>query len=87
MQERERTGRLRVFSNLKDYFEERRAYHYRAKDGKISRVREDLMSAARYAVQSIRFAVLPPSRRTMQPGFALGTGADYDPYRESYPGR
>lgn len=48
------TGRFKVFSHLQDWFQEYNAYH--RKDGKIVPIKDDLMSATRYAVQSVRFA-------------------------------
>jgi hypothetical protein len=48
-------GRFKVFSTLNDWFEEFRMYH--RKDGKVIPIRDDLMSASRYAFQSQRFAV------------------------------
>jgi len=54
-------GRFKVFSNLFDWFEERRQYH--RKDGKVVDLREDLMSATRYAVMSLRFASIKPQPR------------------------
>ena len=48
------TGRLKIFSNLEDFFKEKRIYH--TVDGKIIRKGEDLMSATRYVVMSIRHA-------------------------------
>lgn len=51
---RMQTGRLKVFSNLEDWFKEKRMYH--TVDGKIVRKGEDLMSATRYAIMSIRHA-------------------------------
>jgi hypothetical protein len=48
-------GKLRVASHLIDWFQEFRMYH--RKDGKITPIRDDLMSATRYAVMSLRFAV------------------------------
>ena len=48
--------RFRVFSTLSDWFEEFRMYHRKA--GKIVPVRDDLMSATRYAFQSMdRFGI------------------------------
>jgi len=58
MLERMNGGRLKVFSHLNDWFEEFRLYH--RKDGKIVKVRDDLMSATRYAIMTLRFAALPP---------------------------
>lgn len=52
--ERMKTGRLKVFSHLGEWFEEKRMYH--RKDGKIVDVKDDLMSATRYAVMMKRKA-------------------------------
>lgn len=48
-------GKLKVFNTLPEWFEEYRQYHI--DKGKIVDVDEDLMSATRYAVQSLRHAV------------------------------
>ena len=48
-------GKFKVFSTLSDWFEEFRMYH--RKDNKVVPLRDDLMSATRYAFQSQRFAV------------------------------
>ena len=47
--------KFKVFNTLGDWFEEFRMYH--RKDGKVVPLRDDLMSATRYAFQSQRFAV------------------------------
>jgi phage terminase large subunit-like protein len=47
--------KFKVFSTLSDWFEEFRMYH--RKEGKITPIRDDLMSATRYAFQSKRYAV------------------------------
>lgn len=54
-------GRFKVFSTCKSWFEEKRMYH--RKDGHIVKLRDDLMSASRYAVQSLRFAIIQPRIR------------------------
>lgn len=59
---RMQTGRLKVFSNLVEWFEEFRLYH--RKEGKIVKEMDDLMSATRYGVMMIRKAMLPPSLRS-----------------------
>jgi hypothetical protein len=76
MLERMQTGRLKVFSNLNDWFEEFRIYH--RKDGKVVKLRDDLMSATRYGVMMIRHALLSPelrseNRRKRQGMNALGS--------------
>jgi phage terminase large subunit-like protein len=53
MLDRMQTGRLKVFSTLGDWWEEMRMYH--RKDGLIVKVRDDLMSATRYAMMMRRF--------------------------------
>lgn len=57
--ERMRTGRLKVFAGLNDWFEEFRLYH--RKDGLIVKERDDLMSATRYASMMKRFAIVQPT--------------------------
>ena len=54
MLQRFQTQRLLVFDHLGEFFEEMRMYH--RKDGKVVKERDDLMSAARYAVMSLRYA-------------------------------
>jgi hypothetical protein len=49
------SGKFKVFSTLNDWFEEFRMYH--RKDGKVVPIRDDLMSATRYAFQSQRWSV------------------------------
>jgi len=48
-------NKFKVFSTLSDWFEEFRMYH--RKGGKVVPLRDDIMSATRYAFQSQRFAV------------------------------
>jgi len=52
--ERMRSGRFKVFRGLDDWFEEFRMYH--RKDGKVVPLKDDIMSATRYAHQSLRNA-------------------------------
>ena len=47
--------KFKVFSTLPDWFEEFRMYH--RKGGKVVPLRDDLMSATRYAFQSQRFSI------------------------------
>lgn len=54
MLDRMQSGRFKVFSTCVEFFEERRLYH--RKDGKIVKVRDDVISAARYAMMMLRFA-------------------------------
>lgn len=54
MLQRFQTQRLLVFDHLNDFFEEMRMYH--RKNGKVVKERDDIMSACRYAVMSMRYA-------------------------------
>lgn len=58
MFDRMQSGRLKVFSHLKDWFDEFRMYH--RKDGKIVKLDDDLLSATRYANMMKRFAITKP---------------------------
>lgn len=58
MLDRMQTGRLKVFSNLTQLFEEIRLYH--RKDGKIVKLMDDIISAARYGIMMKRFAITKP---------------------------
>jgi hypothetical protein len=64
------TGRFKVFSHLKEWFDEFRLYH--RKDGKIVKERDDLLSATRYALMMKRFAETEPSSRERVPRRAGG---------------
>ncbi len=65
MKTRMETGRLKVFSHLERFFEEYRYYH--RKDGIIVKERDDVISAVRYLLMSLRYAeveqALPKSDR------------------------
>ena len=52
------TGRFKVFSTCKEWFDEWRMYH--RKDGKVVPMMDDLMSATRYAVMMRRHAMTEP---------------------------
>lgn len=65
MLDRMRTGRLKVFRTLTEWFEEFRLYH--RKDGKVVKLRDDLLSATRYAIMMKRFATTAPSPRKSDP--------------------
>jgi len=58
MLSRMQTGRLKVFSTMTEWFEEFRLYH--RKDGKIQKVRDDLLSATRIGVMMSRHACTEP---------------------------
>ena len=80
MDERMRSGGLKVAASMSDWFEEYRMYH--RKDGMIVKVRDDLMSATRIAVMAKRFARAVPlgpekaKRRREQ----IADGVDFDPF-------
>lgn len=76
MLERMRTGRLRVAEHLADWWEEFRLYH--RKDGRLVKLRDDLMSATRYGLMMLRHAQPEPdSRRRTQ----VQAEGGYDPHR------
>lgn len=54
MFDRMETNRWKVFSTCTEWFEEYRLYH--RKDGKIVKLRDDLISASRYALMMLRHA-------------------------------
>jgi len=60
MLERMKTGRLKIFSNQSGVFEELRMYH--RKDGRIVPFKDDLISAIRYSVMSLRHARVKQSQ-------------------------
>ena len=73
MLQRMQTGRFKVFNYLNFWFEELRMYH--RKDGKIVKVHDDLMSATRYASQSLVYASTGSHKK--RPRKAI---SDYDYY-------
>jgi hypothetical protein len=58
MLERMQTNRFKVFRHLNDWFGELRSYH--RKDGKVVKLKDDLMSATRYGVMMLRKAECEP---------------------------
>jgi hypothetical protein len=54
MLDRMTTDRLKVFRHLSEWFEEFRLYH--RKEGVVVKNHDDLMSATRYGIMSLRFA-------------------------------
>jgi len=75
--ERMQTDRLKVFSTCAEWFEEYRMYH--REDGKVVAINDDLMSATRYACQSLRFAEEPSRGGGYGRGF--DSKLDYEPMR------
>lgn len=74
MDQRMQTGRLKVAANLSDWFEEFDDYH-RKEDTQIVKTRDDLMSATRMAIMSLRFfkpVMLGPRRPDQSGGQGSG---------------
>lgn len=61
MLDRMQTGRFKVYRHLNEWFEEFRLYH--REDGKVVKLRDDLMSATRYGVMALRYAAVQPKGR------------------------
>jgi len=80
MLQRMQTGRFKVFNYLGLWFEELRMYH--RKDGKIIKAHDDLMSATRYASQSLQYASL--SRPKKRPRKAISDYDHYDHHERAY---
>lgn len=59
MLDRMQTGRFKVFEGNNEWMEEFRLYH--RLEGKIVKVRDDLLSATRYAIMMLRHAAVKPS--------------------------
>lgn len=62
MLDRMLTGRLKVAAHLADWFDEFRLYH--RKDGKVVKEYDDLLSATRYLLMMLRYAITKPSAST-----------------------
>lgn len=75
MLDRMKTGRLKVFAHLVEWFEEFRLYH--RKEGLIAKERDDLLSATRIALMMLRVSASPDDV-SIVPHAADG---DYDPLR------
>lgn len=69
MYERFETGRFKVFRTCKGFLEEARMYH--RKDGKIVQMRDDVISAVRYAHMMLRHARTETVRRR-RPSMVMG---------------
>lgn len=81
MDERMKTGRLKVAAHLAEWLEEYRMYH--RKNGLIVKVNDDIMSATRIGIMAKRFGravalgnKLPVGRRNG----GLASGVDFDPF-------
>ncbi len=73
IRERMMTGKFKVFSNLSNWFEEKRSYHVKSNSNgtgiKIVDRRDDILKAMFYAVMMLRFAVTR-SETVPQPQYA-----------------
>lgn len=76
MLERMQTGRWKVFSTCSAWLAEFRMYH--RKDGLIVKLNDDVLSASRYGMMMLRFAITEPKRST------LGAGPNYSGRRAGY---
>lgn len=84
MRERLGSGRLKVFNTCPQWFEEYREYHT-DKEGKIIKVRDDLMSATRVGIMAKRFARSVLWAPFTQDGRGatetkMATDLDFDPF-------
>jgi len=66
MLERMQTGRWKVFSHCLSWFEECRMYH--RDNGKIVKIRDDLLSASRYILMMRRFMTTKPKPQRLDYG-------------------
>lgn len=64
MLQRMQSGRFKVAAHLGDFWEEFRLYH--RKNGKLIKVGEDLISAVRYGVMMLRFAITEPRPKVLR---------------------
>lgn len=78
MDERMKSGRLKVAAHLSEWFEEYRFYH--RKDGQIVKIKDDLMSATRVAIMMKRFGrtVLLGNRAPPRATGSTAEGIDFD---------
>ena len=72
------TGQFKVFSHLTQWFEEKRMYH-RDERLKIVDVRDDIMSATRYGVMMIRYAISSVQADLLHSPLTQTADAEYDP--------
>lgn len=72
MLERMQTGRWKVFSTCGMWFNEKRLYH--RKDGLIVKLKDDVISASRYAFMMRRFAKVNEKKKTL-PKTPVAAGA------------
>lgn len=84
------TGKLKVFRNLTEFFDEKRMYHRR--EGKIWKEFDDIICSVRYLIMNLRYAVRVNRPHGMINGYPIDsmTGsdnlhtADYNPLGHKY---
>lgn len=87
MLDRMRSGRIKVFPHLAEWFEEFRTYH--RKDGLVVKERDDIMSATRYGLMMLRKARTGarPYRAAGVDGVRIADGVNSDPFGNDEPQR
>lgn len=86
--EREKSGRIKYANTLTDLLEERRLYH--RKDGKIVKLRDDLISSLIRAVMAKRYAKqvsIGPGKDLRRPSFPYRGGAGHREEINPFTGR
>jgi len=61
--DRMRAGRFKVFSHLKDFFDEKRQYH--RKNGKIVKVNDHVLDATRIAMMGINYTLIQSDKLSL----------------------
>jgi hypothetical protein len=61
MLERMQSERLKVFNTCDDWFQEMDLFH--RKNGQIVKINDDLLSATRYAIMMLRYALTEPEKK------------------------
>lgn len=74
--DREASGRFKVFNTCGQYLDERRRYH--RKDGQIVKEFDDILSATRVAVMAKRYARAQISTRRAGQGVQIADGLDFN---------
>jgi phage terminase large subunit-like protein len=70
--DRMQTGRFKAAAHLNDFWEEYRLYH--REDGLIVKVGDDVISAIRYGLMMLRYAITKPRKKESQRAFAGAGG-------------
>lgn len=75
MQDRMTSGRFKVFRTCSLFMEEFRQYH--RKEGQIIKLKDDLISAVRYAIMMKRYAAVLPDKLTKRRRQTVARDVDY----------